>query len=111
MYEYKTVIEAIANFVDTEIISEIKGWQKWVIGSGVGIALSDTTKMFEKLKDNDFIKMLGLIEEDKINVDKIYKELSKQAKKESITFDIPFMGTLTLCSDDVDKLYKMIKEK
>lgn len=109
MYEYKKVIEAMANFIDTEIISEIKGWQKWVIGSGIGIALSDTTEMFEKLKDNDFIKMLGLIEEDKINVDKIYKELKKQAKKSSITFNIPMIGTLTLKEEDVDKLKEIIE--
>ena len=108
MYEYNKVMEAIAKFVDEEILTNINGWQKWILGSGVGIALSDSEELFNNLKNNELIKMLKIIDQDKINVDKIYKELKKQAKKSSISFNIPMLGTLTLKEEDVDKLYKMI---
>jgi DNA-binding transcriptional regulator LsrR (DeoR family) len=111
MYEYIKVLNGITTYIDKEIIDKINGWQKWVVGSGIGIAMSNSTNVFNELKNNQFIKMLGIInKDDKIDVDKIYKEFKKQAKKSAITFDAPLIGTITLTEQDVDKLYEYIKE-
>lgn len=111
MYEYIKVLNGITTYIDKEIIDKINGWQKWVVGSGIGIAMSNSTNVFNELKNNQFIKMLGIInKDDKIDVDKIYKEFKKQAKKSAITFDVPLIGTITLTEQDVDKLYEYIKE-
>lgn len=112
MYEYNKVINGVAKYIDTEIVDKITGWQKWVVGSGLGIALSNATNLFNQLKDNEFVKMLGVIDkDDKINVDKIYKELKKQAKKSAITFNAPLIGAMTLNEQDVEKLYELIKNE
>lgn len=112
MYEYNKVITAIAKFVDSEIVDKITGWQKWVVGSGVGIALSNSTNFFNQVKKNELVKMLNIIDkDDKINVDKIYKELKKQAKNSPITFNAPIIGAVTFNEQDVDKLYELIKEE
>ena len=92
MYEYNKVIKGIASFIDEEILININGWQKWVLGSGIGIALSDAEELFKSLKNNELIKVLKIVDGDKINVDKIYKELKKQAKKTQITINIPMIG-------------------
>jgi uncharacterized protein YfbU (UPF0304 family) len=111
MYDYVKVINGITKYVDVEIVEKINGWQKWVVGSGLGIALSNSTNIFNKLKENEIIKMLDIIDkEDKIDVDKIYKEMKKQAQKSAITFDVPMLGTLTLNEKDVDKIYEFIRE-
>lgn len=109
MYEYNKVINGIATFIDEEILTSINGWQKWVLGSGIGIALSDAEELFNSLKNNELIKMLKIVDGDKVNVDKIHKELKKQAKKSSVTFNIPMIGTLTLKEEDVDKLKEIIE--
>lgn len=109
MYEYNKVINGIATFIDEEVLTGINGWQKWVLGSGVGIALSDAEELVNSLKENELVKMLKIIDGDKINIDKIYKELKKQAKKSSITFNIPMIGTLTLKEEDVDRVYELIE--
>lgn len=112
MYEYSKVLNGVAKYIDTEIVDKITGWKKWVIGSGVGIALSNTTDVFNQIKNNDFVKMLNVIDkDDKINVEKIYKEMKKQAKKGAITFDVPMIGALTLNEQDVDKMYDFIKNE
>ena len=112
MYEYSKVLNGVAKYIDTEIVDKITGWKKWVIGSGVGIALSNTTDVFNQVKNNDFVKMLNVIDkDDKINVEKIYKEMKKQAKKGAITFDVPMIGALTLNEQDVDKMYDFIKNE
>lgn len=112
MYEYNKVINGIAKYIDTEIVDKIVGWKKWVVGSGVGIALSNATDVFNQLKNNDFVKMLNIIDkDDKIDVDKIYKEMKKQAKKSAITFDAPIIGAITLNEQDVEKIYEIIKNE
>lgn len=112
MYSYNQVINGIAKYMDMEIISNINGWQKWVVGSAVGIALSNSTNLFNQLKQNEFIKMLGIIDkDDRIDVNKIYRELKKQAKKSSVTFNAPLIGAITLTEQDIDTLYEMIKNE
>ena len=112
MYEYNKVINGIAKYIDVEIVEKIPGWKKWVIGSGVGLVLSNTADVFNQLKGNDFIKILNIIDkDDKINVDKIYKEMKKQAKKGAVTFDVPMVGPLTLNEQDVEKIYEFIKNE
>lgn len=112
MYEYNKVINGIAKYIDVEIVEKIPGWKKWVIGSGIGLILSNTTDVFNQLKDNEFIKILNIIDkDDKINVDKIYKEMKKQAKKGAVTFDVPMVGPLTLNEQDVEKIYEFIKNE
>jgi hypothetical protein len=112
MYDYNKVINGIAKYIDTEIVDKILGWKKWVVGSGLGIALSNSTNVFNQLKNNEFVKMLNIIDKDnKIDVDKIYKELKKQAKKSSITFEVPMVGSITLNEQDIEKLYELIKNE
>lgn len=112
MYDYNKVINGIAKYIDTEIVDKILGWKKWVVGSGLGLALSNSTNVFNQLKNNEFVKMLNIIDKDnKIDVDKIYKELKKQAKKSSITFEVPMVGSITLNDQDIEKLYELIKNE
>lgn len=111
MYEYGKILKGVAAYIDDEIIDKITGWQKWVVGSGIGIALSNTTGIFNTLKNNEFVKMLGIIDDDdRVDIDKIYKEMKKQAQKGAITFTVPMIGVMTLNEHDVDKLYELIKE-
>lgn len=109
MYEYNKILDAISKFVDEDILTNVNGWQKWLLGSGLGLVLSDSEDMFNQIKNNEFVKMLKIVDGDKINVDKIYKELKKQAKKTPISINIPMIGVLTLKEEDVDKLYKLIE--
>lgn len=112
MYEYGQVINGIAKYIDEEIVGKIEGWKKWVVGSAAGIALSNSADIFNQLKNSEYIKMLNLVDKDgKIDVDKIYKEMKKQAKKSAITFNVPVLGALTLNEQDVDKIYEMIKNE
>lgn len=112
MYEYNKVINGIAKYIDYEIVEKISGWKKWVVGSGMGLALSNTAGVFNQVKNNEFVKMLNIIDkDDRINVDKIYKEMKKQAKKSSVTFDVPMLGPITLNEQDVDKIYDFIKNE
>lgn len=105
------VQNGLVKYLDTEIMPQINGWQKWVFGAAMSVSLSKIATIFNALKENAFIKMLDVVDEnDNIDIDTIYQEFRKQAQKGSITFDVPLIGMpLTLNTTDVDKLYQMIK--
>ena len=111
MVAYNQVVNGMTKYIDQEIINKIQGWQRWALGAGAGIMMTKGSNMFNALKANPIIKMLDVIDEnDMIDIDTIYTELRKQAEKGSATFDAPMIGTITLTKDDVDKLYRLIKE-
>lgn len=111
MYNYNNVMNGVTKYIDNEIVSKLNDWRGWVLGGALGISLSKFDTVFEELKKNGFVKMLGVVQGDMVDVDTIYKELKKQASKGSITFSIPMIGALTLSDKDVDALYRYIIEE
>ena len=111
MVAYNQVVNGMTKYIDQEIINKIQGWQRWALGAGAGIMMTKGANIFNTLKANPIIKMLDVIDEnDMIDIETIYAELRKQAEKGSATFEAPMIGTITLTKDDVDKLYRLIKE-
>ena len=109
MYNYSQVLKGIAKYVDDEILTKINGWQKWIIGAGVGVSLEKSTNLFNELKNNSMVKTLGIIDKnDKIDVELLYRELKKQAQKGAITFELQMIGVITLNERDVDIIYSDI---
>ena len=110
MYHLSQIINGIQQYAESEIIHKINGWQKWVIATGISLMLEKSTHIFNSLRSNELVKMLGLIDEDdRIDVDAIYKELKKQAEKGPMTLELPLLGVMTFTSIDVDKLYSAIQ--
>ena len=111
MVTYNQVVNGMTKYIDQEIINKIQGLPRWGLGAVSGIALSRGNNIFNTLKTNPIVKMLEVIDEnDMIDIDTIYTEIRKQAEKSPATFNAPMIGTITLTKDDVDKLYRLIKE-
>jgi hypothetical protein len=110
MYTYTQVYNGISKYLESDIVSKINGWQKWVVGAGMSMALAKGNEIFEKLKESEMIKTLGLIDDEgNINVDEAYKYLKEQAEKSTITINNAITGPITFDKTDVDRLYSFIK--
>lgn len=109
MYSYDRVMNGISRYIDTEIVNKVPGWKRWILGSGIGMALSNSEHIFEQLKSNELMKMLNIIDADGyINVEDLYRELKKQAQRGSVDLELPMIGSFVLNEQDVDKLYRFI---
>ena len=109
MVNYEQVVNGLTKFIDNEIISQLSGNQKILLGIGTGVALRKGENMYNALKNNSMIKMLGIITDEGIDLETLYEEAKKQAMKEVIRVDIPMVGTLKLNEEDIVKLYNYIK--
>lgn len=111
MFTYDQVYKGIERFVETEVLNKVPGWKKWVIGTGIEMAIMNGTNIFNSLKENELVTMLNIIDEnDHINISDLYKCLRKQAEQGPIVLDIPLIGTMTFSRDDIDKLHFYITE-
>lgn len=108
MYHYKTVLHGLVKFVDEELVPKMNGLNKWLFGTGAGIIANKGEHVFHALKDIELLHTLELIDEEKINVTCIYKELLRQAEKGEIHIEIPMIGTIKLDHSDVEKMYRYI---
>lgn len=108
MVHYKQAIEGFARFIDTEIVPKMDGLQKWVFGTGAGIAMRKADEMFHQFKDHPLLIALDLVKGDEINIELLYEELIKQANQSAIKIEIPMLGTLSLNKDDIEKMYRII---
>jgi len=103
------VQNGLTKYIDTEILPSMQGWQKWVFGAGVSIALGNLPATINRWKGHEVVKMLGVIDENgNIDMPKVYQGIKRQSAKGPVSFDVPGMGTLTLHDADVDKIYNMI---
>ena len=110
MVTYEQIINGLTKFIDSEILSQLTGNQKVLIGIGSGIVLKKGNAIFNNLKKNPTIKMLELVDkEGNIDIETLYQEAKKQAQKEVIRLEIPMVGTLKLNDEDIEKLYGYIK--
>lgn len=110
MIHYSRVIQGIANYVDNDLVSALKGsWKAWLLGGVAGIAMARAEQLFNSIKDNPVMAALGLVEGENVNVDLLYSELKKQAQKGTATAALPVIGLVTFGPSDVDALFRYIK--
>lgn len=111
MKNLNSVITGLKKYLDAEMLSKIQGLNKWLVGASLSMALENGTNIFNQLKENKIVKAMDVINtDDEIDVEKLYKHLSEQAKKSAVTFNLPFIGAVTVKSSDLDKLYQLIME-
>lgn len=103
------VQHGVERYISAEFLSKLSGVQKWVIDAAAAMYLANAGAIFENVKKNPLIAALGIIDEqDRIDVDKLYKNFKEAAKKGPATISVPLLGAVTLNESDVDKLYNFI---
>lgn len=109
MVTLNQVANGLQKYIEAEILPMVPDWRKWVLGAGASVALSKSGEIFAKLKSNPMIAALGIIDnDDRIDIECLYREFSVQAQKGAITLDVPLLGPVTLNAQDVDRLYHYI---
>lgn len=111
MVHISSIQNGVTRYIDAELLPKLSGWKKWTFATMAGLWLTNLPNTFMKVKENSFVKTLGIIDSaDQIDIEKIYSELNKQAQKGPIVVEIPLIDKLTLNASDIDTIYRFILE-
>jgi hypothetical protein len=112
MVTFAQVKSGMAKYITEEIISKMDGWKQWVSGAAVALTLTKADALFEVLKSNAIISVLGVVKEDgMIDLVVLRKAFKEQAESSGpVSIDIPAIGKITLSSNDIDMIYRYIQE-
>ena len=112
MVSLEQIQNGIADYIDTEIVAKMSGWQKWAVGTAAAVILQRVPEIVEQAQNNPLIKAMGVVDSDgMVDLDILHKELKAQAHTGPITTSIPMIGPIKFSEEDVDKLYTLIINK
>ena len=111
MLHKSKVISGAARYIDEEILSKLKGSIAfWGLGVAAGIVMQDAERTLNALINHPIAKFYNLSDGELIDVDRLYGLLHNMAEKSTATINIKILGPLTLTTEDVEKLYRYIRE-
>lgn len=111
MVTLNQIQNGLVRYIDNDLLPMVTGWKKWGFGAIASLTLANMPEIFNQLKTNDFVRLLGVIDgDDMIDIDKLYRELYAQAQKGAATFDLPIVGAVTVNKTDLERIYRYIKE-
>lgn len=110
MVSISQVEKGIARYLDAELVDLLpdNGVQRLIAATGISLMIKRSGQMFENIKNNDWVRMLGIIDDDQIDIDTLRDELKANMPDSGVKVDIPVLGKITLKKDDVDKLHDYI---
>ena len=102
----------VGGYIDAEILTKIGGWQKWVAGAFASMAIQRAEEIFDSLRNHPFVSMMGIISEDgMIDIEELHSAFKLQAERcGAVDIELPLMGCIRLTHDDIDCLYRHIKQ-
>lgn len=113
MVPVSSIERGIAAYLDAELMPKLDktGWEKVIVGTAVSLAISKFSRTIIGYKDDKMIQMLGIMDDaGNIDVSAIAEEAKKNIDREGFNVDVPFLGTMTFHTEDVDKLCNFILE-
>lgn len=109
MVHYSKVINGLMAYVDNEIVSKMAGSLKgWGIGIAAGLVGRRAEQIYSALRDNAALASLGLIDGEMVDIEAIYAEALRMARKGTATVNIPMIGAVTFSAADIESLYRYI---
>lgn len=111
-YTSAQIQDGVVKYLDKELMPMLPetGFQRVLAGTAIAMLIRKYSPMLEVLKENQAMKMLGVVGEDGLyDLATLSEELKKQLPKEGMKVDVPVIGGLTFHSEDVDKLMEYIK--
>lgn len=106
MVPMENVKSGLARFVDREIAPGLSGWDKVIVAGGLAVMVKNLPNAIAKYP---ILSTLG-VSETEVDIDTLYEAASPYVN-EKMPIQIPVIGiTLKIGKQELDALYKYIKE-
>lgn len=112
-YSIEQIKRGVAAYLDNEFMPMFDegSIKKVIAGAAISLAITRYSAMADLLLDNQFVKALGVVDENRnVDVDTLAVALKQNMPKDGVKVDVPSMGAVRLKGDDIDKLKQYIAQ-
>lgn len=105
------VIKGLTKYIDSDMLPKLTGSRYWVMAVVSGMAVKSAERIMCELQKQPVVNALGLISDNgEVDIDQMYQILRRAAEKTPAEIEIPMVGKYKLEKNDVDLIYRLIKE-
>lgn len=104
--------QGIADFIDREVVPQLTGFERIVVGAGGGLIAAKLPELMNKLGDHPMLSILDVYHKDtgEVDIDSIYRAMEPYISAEPFSVKIPVVGiTLKMGRQEIRDLYNYIK--
>ena len=112
MIDIAHVRDGMVEYISDNVITHLPVQQQLLAGMILGVARSRADGIISELAKHPAVKMLGVMDGQKIDIDVLYQAAKEQMQKiGKLSLDIPMIGSLTFDESDLDTLYRSISKR
>lgn len=109
MVSVVAVQKGIANYIDKNLLSQMTPVDKVIKGGLIGIYINGLPNIIEGYVKQAGLDKIGVVTDKGIDIDVIKNSFATQFQNAgAIPFDVPFIGTLTIDAEEIEKIYQEI---
>ncbi len=101
----------LANFIDKEMVNHLDGWQKIGFGAASALIIKNLPNTINAYMKHPVVVAFGIIDKDQnVDIDALHDAIIDHFGSEGEYINIPMIGRFKISKQDVELLYKYIKE-
>ena len=106
MVSVESIGKGIAKFADREILKNVDGWQKVVVGAAIALAINRSQDIVASYKENNIVKMLKIFDDTgNVDIDILREVVKDSISNNGFVITVPILGELKFHKSDIDNLY------
>lgn len=109
MVSLDQVRSGLIRYIDTEILPNMSGMRRYGVAVYMALAADALADKAVELVNNPAISMLGVIDGNSVDLDKIRTAAADSLENDRLQLDLPVAGRVVFHRSDIDKLYQYIK--
>lgn len=112
MATIKQIQTGFARFIDNHIAGAFEGWQKAVVIGASTLIAANFPNLAKTYMATPMVNALGIYNPDAgtVDIDALYNAFVPNLGTEKIPIPLPKIGTIKLGREDIDILFRYIKE-
>ena len=103
--------DAVSRSITREMILKYPedSYQRMIAGTVLSMAAERFQSLFDWLKENELVKILGIINGDEIDTDLLTRHALKSMPDSGIVIKKPIIGKIVLKKEDIQELSKYLE--
>ena len=109
MVSVECIGKGVAKFADREILKNVDGWKKVVVGAAIALAINRSQDIAASYRENSVVKILKIFDDTgNVDIDILREVVKNSISNNGLVITVPILGELKFHKSDIDNLYNDI---